>query len=81
MNRDREKQILEILLQERRVSVSDLAKRLYASEPSIRRDLIRLESRSLLKRIHGGAILRNRVIPSPGFRLFCGSWSSRTPSF
>lgn len=57
MNRDREKQILEILLQERRVSVSDLAKRLYASEPSIRRDLIRLESRSLLKRIHGGAIL------------------------
>lgn len=57
MNQDREKEILEILLRERRVHVKDLARRLYTSEPSIRRDLARLEEQALLKRVHGGAIL------------------------
>lgn len=57
MNKEREKAILEILSKERKVLVKDLAKRLYASQPSIRRDLISLENRKLLRRIHGGAIL------------------------
>lgn len=57
MNKDREKRILEILLKEKKVFVKELAKRLYASEPSIRRDLASLEEQSLLKRIHGGAVL------------------------
>ena len=57
MNKEREKSILEILLKEKKVSVGDLAKRLFASEPSIRRDLARLEEQKLVKRTHGGAVL------------------------
>ena len=62
MNKEREKAILEILSKERRVTVNDLAKRLYASCPSIRRDLVSLEKQQLLRRIHGGAILEENCI-------------------
>lgn len=54
---ERTKQILEILLNEKKVTVSDLAKRLYSSEPSIRRDLTFLAKQNLIRRIHGGAII------------------------
>lgn len=57
MNKEREKSILESLLKKKRVTVKELAKELYASEPSIRRDLQSLEKQNLIKRIHGGAIL------------------------
>lgn len=57
MNTMRQKQILEILLQEKQIKVKDIAKRLYSSEPSIRRDLTELSNQNLLKRVHGGAIL------------------------
>lgn len=57
MNKEREKYILEKLLKEKKVTVKELAKELYASEPSIRRDLQNLERQNLIKRIHGGAIL------------------------
>lgn len=57
MNKEREKQILEIILKEKQISVKELARRTYASEPSIRRDLSELEKQSFIKRIHGGAIL------------------------
>lgn len=62
MNKEREKSILEIISKERTVCVSDLAKRLYASQPSIRRDLISLEKQNLIKRVHGGAILEENYI-------------------
>ena len=57
MNKEREKEILEIILKEKTVTVKELAKRLYASEPSIRRDLSSLEKQSLIRRTHGGARL------------------------
>lgn len=57
MSGEREKQILEILLKEKQVSVKQLAELLYISEPSVRRDLARLEQQQLIKRVHGGAIL------------------------
>lgn len=57
MNKDREKSILEIAIKEKRVTVKDLSERLFASEPSIRRDLCSLEKQKLLKRTHGGAVL------------------------
>ena len=41
MKKEREKQIMEILLKEQKATVKELAGRLYASEPSIRRDLVR----------------------------------------
>lgn len=57
MNTERERLILEIFLNETKVSVKDLAKRLYTSESSIRRDLNTLEKQNLLRRVHGGAVL------------------------
>ena len=58
----REKQILEILLKKKRVSVEQLAKVLFISEPSVRRDLQSLEKQNLIKRIHGGAILEETAL-------------------
>lgn len=57
MNKEREKLILEKLIKEKRVYVKDLANEIFASEPSIRRDLQSLEKQGFLKRVHGGAIL------------------------
>ena len=62
MNIEREKQILEVLLKEKRVTVQQLAKRLFTSEPSIRRDLASLEQQHLIKRIHGGAVLEETAL-------------------
>ena len=52
----RHEEILEILKRERFASVSDLSQRLFASQPTIRRDLTLLEKQGYLRRSHGGAI-------------------------
>ncbi len=57
MNKEREKIILEKIIKDKRVYVKSLAREIYASEPSIRRDLQNLEKQGFLKRVHGGAIL------------------------
>lgn len=57
MNAERKNQIIKILLKEKKISVKELAKKLYISEPSIRRDLTELEKEKLVRRVHGGAIL------------------------
>ena len=62
MNTSREKQILEILLKEKKVSVQQLATALFISEPSVRRDLQSLEKQNLIKRIHGGAVLEETAL-------------------
>ena len=53
--------ILEYLRENRNATVADLARRLYASEATIRRDLSALEQRGLLRRLHGGAVLTDDV--------------------
>ena len=53
----RQQEILDILKRDRSVSVSQLAKQLFASEPTIRRDLSYLEKQGYLKRVYGGAVL------------------------
>ena len=60
MSKERERNILESLLKHKSVTVKSLAKELYASESSIRRDLNRLEGQGLLRRIHGGAVLEEQ---------------------
>lgn len=68
MNNERQKHILQKLLVQKKVTVKELAAELYASEPSIRRDLADLEKQKLLKRVHGGAILEeqgNSIIKIP----------------
>lgn len=62
MSKEREKQILEILLKEKKVSVKQLVEMLYTSQASIRRDLASLEKQNLIKRIHGGAVLEETAL-------------------
>ena len=63
----RHNEIIEILTEERFVSVPSLSKRLYVSMPTIRRDLTFLEDCGYIKRSHGGAILaeQNTNVPLP----------------
>ena len=66
MQQIREQQILEYLNGKKSAGINELAKLLYTSESSIRRDLKRLETRGLVRRVHGGVILseyKNEVTP------------------
>lgn len=54
---DRKKDILDIMYEKNRVSVSELSKTLYVSEMTIRRDLNELERSGVLRRYRGGAVL------------------------
>ncbi len=56
----RQEEILEILKKEQFVEVCELSRRLYASQPTIRRDLAFLEHAGHLHRCHGGAVPANR---------------------
>jgi DeoR/GlpR family transcriptional regulator of sugar metabolism len=56
---ERQKKIIEILAESTDASVSMLSGRLKVSEVTIRHDLTFLENEGLLKRVHGGAVLRD----------------------
>ena len=56
---DRQKQILRLLQENGQLRVEQLAKLVYASPSSVRRDLTKLQNMSLLRRTHGGASLLN----------------------
>ena len=58
---ERQHKILEYLLQRKSASVQALAKLLYVSEPTIRRDLTKMEEQGSVLRTHGGAVLRNNI--------------------
>lgn len=53
---ERRSEILNILLEEGKLTVPDLSKRLQVSVDTIRRDLIELEHAGHLSRVHGGAL-------------------------
>ncbi|MBQ8813265.1 MAG: DeoR/GlpR transcriptional regulator [Lachnospiraceae bacterium] len=54
---NRKKQIIAYLDNNSGAKITELAKELYCSEATIRRDLIALEQEGLVKRVHGGAVL------------------------
>lgn len=54
---ERQNEILRRLKEEKRAVVSVLAKELYVSEATIRRDLAEMHSMGLIERSHGGALL------------------------
>lgn len=56
---ERENKILEALYEVKNMSVEELSKRLFISMPTVRRDLIKLESKGFIIRTRGGAILKN----------------------
>ena len=62
---ERRARIVELLQERRAVRVSVLSADLGVSEMTIRRDLERLEQEGLLSRMHGGAILKRRMIEEP----------------
>jgi DeoR/GlpR family transcriptional regulator of sugar metabolism len=57
---ERKASILERLERDGRVQVAELAASLGVSEVTVRKDLKELESLSLLKRVHGGAVVARR---------------------
>lgn len=59
MLNERQKAILKILDWNEQTSVIELSGRLKVSSVTIRQDLNFLESQGLLKRVHGGAVLRD----------------------
>ncbi len=63
---DRYNLIKEMLGEERTVSVGEMAKKLYVSEATVRRDLTAMEKTGMIRRVHGGAVLvrqSNRDVP------------------
>jgi len=75
----RAKEILRLLLRNGKTSVEDLTAALSSSPASIRRDLVRLETRGLVHRTHGGAMLSGRSVYEP-FR-FDASFQVREDRF
>ena len=54
---ERQNEILKYLKEQKRAGVNVLAKNLYVSEATIRRDLTEMQNMGLIERSHGGAIL------------------------
>ena len=59
MLNERQNKILEILGRDNRTSVNELSRRLDVSSVTIRQDLNFLEAEGLLRRVHGGAVLKD----------------------
>lgn len=57
MLNERQKAIMDLLKEKQKISVSELAKKLYVSEATIRRNLVQLKSLGLIERVHGLALL------------------------
>lgn len=57
-NIERMDEIMNILKRDKSASVSKLARLLFVSAPTIRRDLSELENQGKISRTHGGAVLR-----------------------
>lgn len=54
---EREERILSALLEKESMSIRELSAQLYVSQPTLRRDLIKLEQMGKIVRTHGGAQL------------------------
>lgn len=62
---ERRNSILQILEDRQFISSSALCEMLNASESTIRRDLEDMESKGLVDRVHGGALLSRHVVQEP----------------
>lgn len=63
---ERQEAILKILERKKNASVRELARELFTSEASIRRDIEALEGRGIVKRVYGGVLLsryENDIVP------------------
>jgi DeoR family transcriptional regulator of aga operon len=76
---ERGNKILRLLLGRGKTSVEELTTMVSASPASVRRDLVRLETRGLVHRTHGGAMLAGQAVYEP-FR-FDASFETREDRF
>ena len=65
LSAERESKILDLLANQGPLRVNELSDILDVSEPTIRRDLGRLEKTHRLRRVHGGAVLEGGAIFEP----------------
>lgn len=66
---ERQDEIMEILNRQKSVTVEELAKDLFVSEATIRRDLKSMEKLGLLRRSHGGAVLYKSTADESAFSM------------
>lgn len=64
---ERQNQIKEILSKEKSVTVNDLAKKLFVSTATVRRDLHDMELNGIVERTHGGAVLKSDIASENAF--------------
>ncbi len=77
MKNERQKELLEILKREGYTSTSKLAKLLYTSLPTIRRDLIFLEQAGYVVRSHGGVALPSPAALTPADFRRSSHWTEK----
>ena len=70
MQNDRIRQIMTILLQEKKVIAKELASRFGVSLESIRRDLSELERQGTVRKFYGGAALVEDLLPDGEAEVF-----------
>lgn len=58
---EREEKILRLLFEKKTMNNNDLARKLYVSTPTLRRDLEKLEQRGLITRTHGNCSLNQKA--------------------
>lgn len=63
---ERQKQILDMLTQQRIIKTQDIAEKFAISNLTARRDLDVLREQGYVRRVHGGAILIPDSVPNPG---------------
>ncbi len=68
-NIERQNEILNILSEQKSISVAKLSKLLFVSAPTIRRDLTLLEQQGRVLRTHGGVIIRQTAESEIPLRL------------
>src|SRR5699024_1451661 len=56
---ERQDRIVELLKEQRRITIRELADEMNVSKATLRTDLSKMENQGLLTRTHGGAILNN----------------------
>ena len=66
---ERQDEILNILSNQKIISVAKLAKTLYVSEATVRRDLIHMDNLGLIRRIHGGAMATKNTAHESSFAM------------
>ncbi|MGL5355010.1 MAG: DeoR/GlpR family DNA-binding transcription regulator [Cetobacterium sp.] len=69
LNIERENSIIELLKRKEVVKVQEIIDILKVSEATARRDLAALEKKELIKRVHGGAILKNPLDNNQDFNI------------